>query len=478
MFLLEGKKVIAKFNLYISPLNEWVTGGRYLKYLNPQQIDLIYVHSVFCGRWSAPPDGRGFSIGATPYYLDLKWLLCYAGTTLAGAVDTLTRSIPVDDLSPFAIGDYVLIGGVNRQKPELVKITARTAASGAGELTVDRARMDENGKFLAIPHRRGDYIRPVAYAWKQGFLAFNMSAECPGSDINPDLGRNLTYNDFLAAFWAAKLARDSVCSNLDGVFLDNYVDIPSQLLHNAPAVDYTNRNRPTPSPDNNNYWKNGMADLARQMRHRLPGKLITANTGGSVDNSGAWLNGGMIEGVNQQGKNRFVGDADANPTGYYNSWMSKCVQPAIFVYNASDGIDGDLETARTDYKAMRFLLTLTLLNDGYFDYDEFLVRNSPAGLNSGGHQSAWWYDEYDNAGRGAGYLGYPLAKPTQPVKGVFRRDFQKGLVLCNTTDAPQQISLEKAYRRIAGTQDPVTNNGSTITGLTLPPKDGIILLSR
>jgi hypothetical protein len=474
----EGKRVIAKFNLYISTQHEWVTGGRYLKYLNPRQIDLIYVHSVFCSRWSARPDGSGFSIGATPYYLDLKWLLCYAGATLSHPVDTLTRNIPVEDLSPFTIGDYALIGGVNNQKTELVKITATSAAAGPGMLTVERGRMDENGKFPAIAHDRGDYVRAVAYAWKQGFLAFNMSAACPRSDINPGLGKALTYNQFLAAFWAAKIAHDSLYSNLDGVFLDNYVDIPSQLLHNARTVDYTNRNKPTPSPDNNDYWKKGMADLARQMRLRLPDKLITANTGGSADNSGAWLNGGMIEGVNQDGKNRFVGDADANPTGYYDSWMTKSASPHIFVYNASDAIDGDLETARTDYKAMRFLLTLTLLDDGYFDYDEFLVRNSPAGLNSGGHQSAWWYDEYDNAGRSPGYLGYPLGKPTEPLKGVFRRDFQKGIVLCNTTTDPQQVSLEKAYTKIAGTQDPVTNDGSTITSLTLQPQDGIILLSR
>lgn len=490
----EGKRVIAKFDLYIPIANSWetpcgsdtschghagMTFGQYLKYLNPHQIDLIYVHSVFFSRW------RGFTIGNTPCYLDLRWLLTYAGTTLNIAVDSLTRTVTVDDLSPFTVGDFVLIGGVGTQPPELVKITAMTPSPGpgqltppgSGQLTVDRAQMDQNGKFPALPHNPGDFIRPVAYAWKQGFLAFNMSAACPGSDINPTLGRNQTYNQFLAAFWTAKIARDSAYANLDGVFLDNYVDIPSQILHNASKVDYTNQNKPTPSPDNTTYWKKGMADLARQMRLRLPNKLIASNTGGIPDNSGAWLNGGMIEGVNQDGKNRFVGDADANPTAYYNSWIRNGSSPPVFIYNASDAISGTLEDARTDYKAMRFLLTLTLLNDGYFDYDEFLVKNSPAGLNSGGHQSAWWYDEYDNAGRGQGYLGYPTSAATQPSKGVWRRDFQHGIALCNTTSHEQRISFEKTYIKIKGTQDPTVNDGSTIASLTLPPKDGIILLS-
>jgi len=489
----EGKRVIAKFDLYIPTMNMWggpcgndsscrghagMTIGQYLKFLNPHQMDLIYVHSAFFPRWSAPRDGRGYIVGDTSYYFDLRWLLTYAGTIMHGDVDPLIRNIPVAELSPFAIGDFVLIGGIGRQNTELVKVTSKSATDGQGELTVERAQMDQEGKFPAVAHVRGDYVRPVAYAWKQGFLACNVSAACPRSDINPGLGMGQTYNQFLASFWTAKITRDSVYSNLDGVFLDNYVDLPSQLLHTASAVDYTNSNKATPSPENKICWQKGMADQAREMRLRLPGKLIVANTGGSADNSGSWLNGGMIEGVNQDGRNRFVGDADANPMGYYNSWMNKGAIPRVFIYNASDAISGSLEDARTDYRAMRFLLTLTLLNDGYFDYDEFLVKNPTSGLNSGGHQSAWWYDEYDNAGRGQGYLGYPSSEALQLRQGVWRRDFQHGITLCNTSDHEQKISLEKPYKKIAGTQDPTVNDGSTVTTVTLRPKDGIILLSR
>jgi hypothetical protein len=357
-------------------------------------------------------------------------------------------------------------------------VTAKSSAGGAGTLTVNRGQLAQNGKFPAITHNPGDYARSVAYAWNQGFMAFNMSSGCPGSDINPGLGSNLTYNQFVAAFWTAKTANDHLYTNLDGLFLDNYVDIPSQLITNASKVDYLNQNTATPTPDNANDWKTGMADLAARLRNSLPGKLIIANTGGSADISGASLNGGMIEGVDQNGKNNFVGDANGDPTAFYNSWMSGGSAPQTFIYNGSDAITTGTDAARTDYRTMRFLFTRTLLNNGFFDYDEFLVSNTSAGLNSGGHQTTWWYDEYDNAGQGTGYLGYALTDATQPITGVFRRDFQHGIDLCNTTAVTQTVSLGKTYKRIDGVQDHATNDGSKLTVVTLQPRDGIILLSN
>src|SRR6185437_14130180 len=95
----EGKRVIAKFDLYIPTMNMWggpcgndsscrghagMTIGQYLKFLNPHQMDLIYVHSAFFPRWSAPRDGRGYIVGDTSYYFDLRWLLTYAGTIMHG----------------------------------------------------------------------------------------------------------------------------------------------------------------------------------------------------------------------------------------------------------------------------------------------------------------------------------------------------------------------------------------------------------
>jgi|GEM_PF-2426263 len=499
-----GKRAIAKYNLYVSDLTWWgdpcggnvncsghasSSVGQYLKILNPKQIDLMYQHSVFYGPdWSAPTDGRGWIIGSTPYYIDLRWYLCYAGSTLSAAVSTTDTILSVNDLSKFAADDYVLIGGVGTEHDELVEIRSRSGSSGSGTLTVTRAVRNEGGKYPAVTHASGDYIRTVAYSTlgvandpDHGFLAYNMSSNCPSSSINSGFG-NQTWNQFIATFWATKMADDSLYGNLDGIFLDNYLIIPKEVINNPSNIDYTNSNTATPSPTNTQDWENGMVDLVNQFRSDLPaGKYIVANTGDSVSRTGAYLNGGMIEGVDQNGHNSLVGDSTfpgdskADPAHFYNSWIANGRSPQLFIYNASSSADTSLAMEQTDYKAMRFLLTLTMMNNGYFDFDEFLMHNPNGGLNGGGHQSAWWYDEYDNAGAGAGYLGYPLGAAAQPVMGVDRRDFDKGVALCNTTGSAVTVQLGKYFHKINGTQDPTVNNGATVDSVTIPSKDGIIL---
>lgn len=131
-----------------------------------------------------------------------------------------------------------------------------------------------------------------------------------------------------------------------------------------------------------------------------------------------------------------------------------------------------------DYQRARFELGATLLQDGYW---------APMGSDYG--QIAY-YDEMDGGGLGRGYLGRAreenpdmavLSRPSadgtgSPAPGVFRRDFDNGIVLVNAGDAPQTITLERNYRRLRGTQDPNTNNGEETTAVTLAPKDGIVLL--
>ncbi len=49
---------------------------------------------------------------------------------------------------------------------------------------------------------------------------------------------------------------------------------------------------------------------------------------------------------------------------------------------------------------------------------------------------------------------------------------------CSTTPAPrpQTIELGGPFRKLRGTQDPKVNDGSTVTSVTLPGRDGLILL--
>lgn len=60
---------------------------------------------------------------------------------------------------------------------------------------------------------------------------------------------------------------------------------------------------------------------------------------------------------------------------------------------------------------------------------------------------------------------------------VFRRDFDNGIVVVNATPSTRTVSLGGTFHRINGQQDS-TNNGATISNVTLPPHESAILIRR
>jgi hypothetical protein len=61
-------------------------------------------------------------------------------------------------------------------------------------------------------------------------------------------------------------------------------------------------------------------------------------------------------------------------------------------------------------------------------------------------------------------------------RNVWRRDYVGGVALVNGTSQTQTVPLGGAFRRISGTQAPAVNDGSLVTQVTLPGRDGLILL--
>ena len=70
---------------------------------------------------------------------------------------------------------------------------------------------------------------------------------------------------------------------------------------------------------------------------------------------------------------------------------------------------------------------------------------------------------------------------TPKSNGVYIRRFQNGLAITNPKgNGTQTINLStlfpgETYKRIVGTQDATTNNGATVTSLTINARDGLIL---
>jgi hypothetical protein len=64
----------------------------------------------------------------------------------------------------------------------------------------------------------------------------------------------------------------------------------------------------------------------------------------------------------------------------------------------------------------------------------------------------------------------------QGVTGIYRRDFANGTVLVNPSGAALTVPLGTTFRKILGTVDPVTNDGTSVTGVTVPGSDAIFLV--
>ena len=62
------------------------------------------------------------------------------------------------------------------------------------------------------------------------------------------------------------------------------------------------------------------------------------------------------------------------------------------------------------------------------------------------------------------------------VSNLYRRDFQNGIVLVNPAAQPMTVPLERDFRKIQGTRDAVTNDGSIVNQVTVYPSDALFLI--
>ncbi len=153
-----------------------------------------------------------------------------------------------------------------------------------------------------------------------------------------------------------------------------------------------------------------------------------------------------------------------NQTAQYLSLEKTLGTDPIEVINVNSENTG----IQNDYGRVRFGLTTTLLGDGYFSYD-FGTQN---------HSQLWSYDEYGT------FLGAPKTTLTNVFNpqqtsvdiGVWQREFAQGKVIVNATDQKVTIDLQGDFEKIHGSQDPIVNDGSIVSDVDIPAKDGVILL--
>jgi hypothetical protein len=275
------------------------------------------------------------------------------------------------------------------------------------------------------------------------------------SDVGP-IHDGKRWPEFLADLVRKEMLRDY---SWDGVLYDDAHQYAS-FLNNGNLDLNNDRIQDSPSYVRK-HWASGLKTLFSRSRANGQDRIIIGNGGYTLYAHG---NGRLFEPFPS-------GTTWDKSMKEYLIWLSVGAQPRLSIINGNNGNAGDQFYSLQN---MRFTMTSALMGDGYFSYD----------YGGTSHGQLWWYDEYsvDASGNatgddsGKGYLGQPLRGARKLGNGVWRRDFDRGIVLVNPTSQTQTVKLEKKYRKILGTQAPDVNDGSLMDEVSLPSQDGIILL--
>jgi hypothetical protein len=136
----------------------------------------------------------------------------------------------------------------------------------------------------------------------------------------------------------------------------------------------------------------------------------------------------------------------------------------------------------SDYQLVRYSLGLTLMRNGWAFYAIDSGGNDvvdPSNLSDYPVFDEFWGGSLNTAG----YLGAAsnsaqgAEQSSAWSQGVWRRDFQNGIVLVNpNTNGTQTVQLGGTYYHLKGSQVPSINNGAAVTSVTIAAGDGVILL--
>jgi hypothetical protein len=329
--------------------------------------------------------------------------------------------------------------------------------------------------------------------------------------------------------WGAKYVNDlfhlgrysgtSAAASLDGFFLDNVLIDPSNGMGNVANGDWL-RNYTTQAHNAATTYTTLMAgqkEFYSYLSTSWPGSQQLGNVGATYAlaannyysgtdptlNSQILANASPLSGTIQGGAiEHAIGKSFSIETYGGSAGLQRWYQTALNNVNGSklmilshgnvqaNGSDpltfssGVPATWSAPWQGMRYGLAAALMNNGYYFpdngvYDEETTTNRR------------WFDEFDNAGRSAGYLGNPVANSTGNPQaaawsnGVWMREFQGGVVLWNpkgngaravTVSGLVSPSGHTGLKHILGTQDPAINNGRAVTSVTLQDRDGLILL--
>ena len=273
--------------------------------------------------------------------------------------------------------------------------------------------------------------------------------------------------------------------DLDGFFLDNVLPQPveagdwlrsgsSQLATNPTVGTAFRTGEKTFFTEMASIWPTGI---------QLANMAIAPNTASYSPLTGA-MQGGMDEAAIGANWSYESWSGAATMQSVYKNTYDNTGGPQYMLFGHShlqtNGVDavtydsnGNALTYSPTWQGMRYGIAACLMGNGYY-----------AATSTVSYAEVFlWFDEFDNAGAGVGYLGQAI-DPWQTVpwsNGVWKRAYQNGIVLWNPKGNGQQtVSLSGLgnLKHITGSQDTTVNNGAIVTNgtVTLNDRDGLILL--
>ena len=335
------------------------------------------------------------------------WMLTQVGATLTASVTASTSTMRVSAtratgaggaIDLFVPGDVVVIG------TELAEVSAVDHSDKT--LTLRRGVVK-----AATAHNAGDRVAATIAFWP-GSLMMDVTAACPRVTVDPAVGPE-TWTDYNARLGARLVAGTS----FDALLIDRADGDESWLIGNSSArsIDGSRTNVVSASYDRfDSAWNAGIRGYELRLRSLLPTTPLFGNW--AYPNYDI-LNGNNFEGFPNARTSQYPWDSTVigpwPQHGSYFEWLAKARQPnltTIETYEDDGGADPtgdgtyDNPAARPgfepNYRKMRFGLATALMGDGFFSYE----------INTNGHGSLGllWFDEYDGAGRGRGFLGTPI----------------------------------------------------------------------
>lgn len=273
-----------------------------------------------------------------------------------------------------------------------------------------------------------------------------------GAGVN---SRGQRWNDYLPEF----VNREIISTGLwDGVFYDN---IWGDVAWVRGDFDANNDGRGDTISEVNNAWSSGVKKMLKKTRELIGSKYLILGNGKVYDGYQGLLNGVMLEGFPSSWESNGNWDGILKT---YSGVGEKNNSPKITIINSY--------SSRQSYQKMRFgLASVMMESHGYFSFD----------YDVSSHGQVWWYDEYDASLGKAQSSAYDLLNKGNTIykKSLWRRDFENGVVILNSSDKEQlYVFKQEEFQKINGTQDRTINNESIINFIKIKPNDAVVLLKR